>query len=122
MRISKQKLRKQQRVVEGKEIDPARLSVFYQSYWNRYQERFCVECGIELRTFKRWHIHHLIAKKHWKDYDVDIVFDDDNCVYVCLECHSRAETKLDTTETIKKFTKAKQEKLEIHLRRTNKSN
>lgn len=92
------------RVDEGLEIDPLKLSLFYQSYWNRHSDRYCVECGIELRRYHKWHIHHLIPKKNWRLYADDIVFADSNCVYVCLQCHSQAETDVQKTKEIKRLT------------------
>lgn len=110
--------RKKRKIANGEEIDPSKLAIFYQQYWNRYSDRYCVECGIELKKFNRWHIHHLIPKKNWKDYEEDIVYNDDNCVFVCLECHSKAETNLDHTPKVTDLTK----KVLLQFRKRNHNN
>lgn len=113
--------RKKKKVEEGLALDPLKLDIFYQQYWNKHAERFCRNCGIELRTYKKWHIHHVIPKKYFNMYDKDIVFDDDNCIYLCLECHSKAETKLDTVPEIERITKEKYEEYAQYKRQVDSS-
>lgn len=98
--IQRSRIRREKRIAEGEDIDPLKLALFYQSYWNRHPIRYCVECGVELKNFKRWHIHHLIPKRDFKEYEDDIVFADSNCVYVCLQCHSQAESDVSKTQNI----------------------
>lgn len=108
--------KKKERIKDGKDLDPNKLDIFYQQYWNKHPDRTCIECEITLKTYHKWHIHHLIPKKLWNKYTKDIVYADDNCVYVCLECHSQAETRLDLTNTIKYLTISKMLEYDPYLK------
>lgn len=105
-RLYKQSLeRKKIKIKDGKIINPSRLDKFYKQYWDTNKERFCYECGCPLYVYKKWHIHHVIPKRHFLKYlPIDIVYNNDFCIYLCLEHHAQAETNLDKVPLTKELT------------------
>jgi len=88
---SRQEIYKERAKLKNNYIDRDSLEEFFKKYWDEHPIKKCYECGTNLYTYKNWHLHHLIPKRKQKEYNVDITFNPDNIIYVCLECHSDAD-------------------------------
>lgn len=80
--------RHKKKISENKTLDKTKLQEFYKEYWNTHEPRTCYECGQQLYKFKSWHILHIIPKRLYKNYNVDIVYNPVNIRYGCLSCHA----------------------------------
>ncbi len=105
--------RRKDKIAKGDIIDKDKLHLFFLEYWNKYTHRICYECGTPLYNYKAWHIHHIIPKRFFKDYlPVDIIFNEENLMYVCLGCHADADhNQMKNTPKIKEIYNNLKEKL-----------
>lgn len=105
--------RKKEKILNNSIIDKIKLQEFFKEYWDKYKKRECYECGIPLYNYRNWHLHHVIPKRFWKNYKTDIVFNEDNIVYVCLDCHSDADhNAMKNTPKIEKLYNELKEKIQ----------
>ena len=71
------------------EVD--KMREFFMSIWKK-RHHYCFICGVSLGTEPRsYHFHHVIGKRHQCDYNVDISYDENNIILVCLDCHTNVE-------------------------------
>lgn len=106
--------RRKDKIAKGDTINKDKLHEFFKEYWDENKKRVCYECNTPLFTYNAWHIHHLIQKRFYKQYlPIDIVFNKENLVYVCLGCHSDADhNQMKNTPKIKELYNKLKEKLD----------
>ncbi len=83
---SKHPKEKQQMKVEGiAEKD----EIFFKYVWDN-SDHHCAECGMELKEFSRYWIHHILAKARYKYFRWDIR----NTIILCYKHHNEIESAI----------------------------
>lgn len=107
--LERQRQRKLLKINKGIIVDPKRINIFYQNFWNTQPIKICYETGVPLYTFKSWHVHHLLEKKDYPQYAYNM----DVCVLLSLESHSlwhsliEIDRKLRMPKTYEQYLKTK---------------
>lgn len=68
-----------------------KMRTFFMSIW-RNCPHYCTVCGKGLGSEPlSYMFHHVVPKQRQKNYSIDITYDENNTIIVCLDCHSVIE-------------------------------
>lgn len=74
---------------EGKGITDNKDEKFFKYVWDN-SPHVCSECGKILNEFKRWYIHHILAKSNFPYFRTD----PRNAIILCYQHHNEIESSI----------------------------
>lgn len=72
----------------------------FQEFYDNHLEKTCFECNSKINELRSYNVHHCLPKAKYKE----IALDSKYWLLLCLECHSKVETLLDSAPKVKEYT------------------